>query len=79
MFAELFTAFVMEALDGRFLDRSVHAFDSSVGPRMLWLGQAVIDIVLVVGELEGVGAEDSTFGDGLFDFIDRPPPPGTVK
>jgi hypothetical protein len=34
----------VEALDGSVLDRAVHALDLVVGPRMLWLGQPVIDV-----------------------------------
>jgi hypothetical protein len=36
------------------LDGSVHAFDLTVGPRVLGLSQAMIDIVLSAGEFEGV-------------------------
>lgn len=35
----------------------VHALELAVGPQMLRLDQAVIDVVLGTGVLEGVGAE----------------------
>ena len=49
---------VVVALDGGFLEGAVHAFDLAIGPRMPRLGQAMIDVVLGAGELEGVGAEE---------------------
>ena len=42
------------SFDGCVLDGSVHAFDLPVGPGMLGLGQAMIDIVLGAGVFEGV-------------------------
>jgi hypothetical protein len=35
---ELIVSIVMVALDGRFLDRAVHALDLAIGPGMLDLG-----------------------------------------
>ena len=58
MFPEVFVGFVVEALDGGFLEGSVHALDLAVGPRVLGLGQAVIDVSLGAGELEGMSAEE---------------------
>ena len=43
---ELIVSIVMVALNGRFLDRAVHALDLTVCPRMLDLGQAMFDAVL---------------------------------
>ena len=45
---------VVEALDGRLFERSVHAFDLTVGPWMTRLGEAMIDTVLGTGIFEGV-------------------------
>lgn len=55
---EVLVGFVVEALDGCFLDGSVHAFDLAVGPGMFRLGQAVVEVGLGAGELEGMGAEE---------------------
>ena len=55
--AELVVGVVVEALDGGFLDRPVHAFDLTVGPGMARLGQPVIDVVLGAGIFECVGEE----------------------
>ena len=33
---------VVEAFDGCFLDRAVHAFDLAVGPRVTWLGEVAL-------------------------------------
>jgi len=38
--------FIMEALDGRLLDRSVHSPDLAVGPRVSGLCQAMVVVVL---------------------------------
>jgi hypothetical protein len=40
---ELFVGVIEEAFDGGLLDGSVHAFDLSVGPGMVGLGQTVAD------------------------------------
>jgi hypothetical protein len=37
----------MVALDGRFLDRAVHALDLAIGPGMLDLSQPMFDAVRV--------------------------------
>jgi len=58
MATKLVVALVVEALDGRFLDRSVHAFDLAIGPGMLGLGETVIDIVPGAGQLEGMSSEE---------------------
>jgi hypothetical protein len=49
---ELGVAIVMMALYGRFLDRPVHALDLPVGPRMLDLGEPVLDAVLPAPHVE---------------------------
>ena len=43
--AELIMAVVVVAFDGRVLDGSVHPFDLTVGPGMVDLGEAVVDVV----------------------------------
>ena len=48
---ELPMAVVMIALDGGFFDRWVHAFDLTVGPRMLDLGEAVLNAVLAAAHI----------------------------
>ena len=42
----MLVCFVVEAFDGGFLECPVHAFDLSVGPRVAWFGQPVIDATL---------------------------------
>jgi hypothetical protein len=54
--AKLLMASVVVAPDGRFLERAVHAFDLSVGPRMVGLGQPVLDITLLADAIEHVDA-----------------------
>ena len=43
---------VMIALDGRFLDRAVHALDLAIGPGMLDLGQPMFDPVFLASHIE---------------------------
>jgi hypothetical protein len=54
---ELFVRVVEEAFDGGFLDGSVHAFDLTIGPGMVRLGEAVFDSVDMAGPIEGMAAE----------------------
>ncbi len=51
---QLSVAVVVVALDRRFLDRAVHAFDLAVGPGMPDLGQPVLDSVLAAAHVEHV-------------------------
>ena len=45
-------AFVMEAFDGRFLDRAVHPLDLTVSPGMVRLGEPMLDIVCLADHVE---------------------------
>ena len=58
MLSEVLVGFVVKAFDGGFLECSVHAFDLSVGPGVFRFGQAVVDVGLGGGELEGMSAEE---------------------
>jgi hypothetical protein len=48
---------VVEGLDRGVLDRAVHPFGLAVGPRMVRLGQSVLDAIGVADAVEGVGTE----------------------
>ena len=65
--AELVMALVVEALDGRLLDGPVHPLDLTVGPRMLGLGRAVLNVVGGAGIFEGMRPETFAVGDGFLD------------
>ena len=67
MAAELAVAAVVVVLNGGFLERPVHPPDLAVRPRVVGLGQAVVDAVLGAGEFEGMGAGDLTAVHGLAD------------
>lgn len=54
MLFQLVRIVVVEALDGGFLDGSVHSLDLPVGPGMLHLGQAMLDAVIVADPVEDV-------------------------
>jgi hypothetical protein len=49
---ELIVSIVMVALDGRFLDRAVHALDLAIGPGMLDLGQPMFDAILLAAHIK---------------------------
>jgi hypothetical protein len=50
------------------LDGAVHALDLAIGPRMLWLGQPVVDIGEGAGVFERVCSERLLAGDHLADL-----------
>ena len=54
MFFPLLVSFVVIAFDRRFLQRPVHAFDRAVCPRMAWLGEPMLDAMLLTGVIEGM-------------------------
>jgi hypothetical protein len=54
---ELMMGFVMISLNGRVLDRPMHPLGLSVGPRMIRLGQPMLDRVLTTDVVERVAAE----------------------
>ena len=60
-------AVVVVALDGGVLEGAVHPLDLAVRPGMARLGQAVLDVVLRAGELEGVGTEGLASRQRLLD------------
>ncbi len=45
---------VVKAFDGGFLDRPVHTLNLPIGPGVLYLGQAVIDPVLIADPVKDV-------------------------
>ena len=57
MLSKLVVAVVVEAFDGRLLDRPVHALNLPVGPRVVRFGQSMVDIVLGARQFEGMAAE----------------------
>ena len=54
MVPKLVVAIVMVALDGGVLDGAVHSLDLAIGPRMVGLGQAVLDAVLAADLVEAM-------------------------
>jgi len=44
----------MEGFDGRFLDGAHHPLGLAVGPRVVGLGQPVLDVILEADPLEDV-------------------------
>lgn len=67
MLTQLVVCSVVEALDGRVLDGSVHPFDLAIGPGVFRLGRAMIEITARAGELERVRPEEFSIGDRLSD------------
>ena len=66
--SELLVCFVVEAFDGGFLECPVHAFDLSVGPRVAWFGQPVIDATLGTCVFESMREEWLAQIHGAADF-----------
>src|SRR5579862_9112123 len=66
--AELVVGVVVEPPDGGVLDGAVHAFDLAIGPRMLWLGQPVIDVGEGTGVFESLSSEGLLARDHLADL-----------
>lgn len=56
MLVEFLRRLVVKALDGRFLDGAVHAFDLAVRPRMGGLGQAVFHALFPTDAVKAVPA-----------------------
>ena len=54
MASKLVVALVVVAFDRRVLDRAVHSLDLPIGPGMVHLGQAMIDVVFVADPIEDV-------------------------
>ena len=54
MIFELAMSVIVIAPDGRLLERTVHPLDLAVGPRMVWLGEAMLDVVLAADAIEHV-------------------------
>ena len=48
---------VVVATHGRFLERAVHPFDLTVGPRVVRLREPVLDLEIGAGEFEGMATE----------------------
>ena len=59
---------VVEPPHGGVLDGTVHALDLAIGPRMLWLGQPVVDIGEGAGVFERVCSERLLARDHLADL-----------
>ncbi|AML51138.1 hypothetical protein RC74_07575 [Falsihalocynthiibacter arcticus] len=77
-------AVVMVSLHCRVLNRSVHPLDLAIGPRMVWLGQAVFDpiclaehfpriyfvtVARLLSELDAVIGEDRV--DPIGEFLEQ--------
>ena len=52
MCSQLVVVVVVEAFDGRLLDRSVHSFNLTIGPRVVWFRQAVLNLVGLTDHVE---------------------------
>lgn len=54
MFPQLIVAVVMVALDRRLLEGPVHALDLAIDPRVVWLGEPMLDVVCPADLVEAV-------------------------
>ena len=72
MRAKTFVGRVEEATDGRVLERAIHAFDLTIGPRMIEFREAMVDAVLGAGQVKRVGTKGLLTGDQLLKLCDGP-------
>src|SRR4029077_20233691 len=79
MSAQFIVGFVEVAFDGGVLDGAVHPLDLTVGPGMLGLCQAVIDIVEGAGIFEGAWKSWRLAVIALISAGDQVSPAGSVK
>ncbi|SKA06725.1 hypothetical protein SAMN02745113_02625, partial [Nitrosomonas europaea] len=52
MLSQLLMIFIMIAFDGCFLEGAVHAFDLTIGPGVIWLGQAMFRTIFQADTVE---------------------------
>lgn len=79
MFSELLVIFIIIAFDGGLFSCSVHAFDLTIRPRMIWFCQAVLGIIFKADAGKdmrecipicfAVGELDAIVGEDRMDFI----------
>ena len=55
MRSKLFVALVVIPLDGRVFDCAVHAFNLAICPRVVWLGQAMLNAICLANYVEPHG------------------------
>lgn len=72
MLAQLIMSVVVEPLDGGLFQGPVHAFDLTVGPRMVWLCQSMIDVGFGTDQIDADTSERFTFLQHDLDFGDGP-------
>ena len=79
VFSELLVIFIIGAFDGGLFECSVHAFDLTIGPRMLGFCQAVLGLMFEADASKdmrecipicfAVGELDAIVGEDRMDFI----------
>ena len=72
MLAQLIVVVIVIAVNGGLLDGAVHALDLTIGPRVPWLCQPVVDIVVGTSTLKGMAPEQLSFRPHLPDIGRRP-------
>jgi hypothetical protein len=70
MGAQLVVADVVVAAHGRVLECAVHPLDLTIRPRVIRLGQPVLDAVLATGMVEGMDAPDARLAAGGPEGVD---------
>jgi len=69
VFAQLIVAVIMIAADSSLFQGAVHALNLAVGPGMLGLCQAMIDVCSGAGQFEGVSPDKLAFGEAFFELL----------
>ena len=68
---ELLRGLIVEALNGGLFKRAIHPFDLAIGPGVLGLGEAMIDVGLGASQLEAMGPDRLAALEGQLDLRDR--------
>jgi hypothetical protein len=66
---ELGVIVIMIAFDGRVLDCAVHALDLSIGPRVIWLFQAMLNVVSTLRAAERMAPQHGSRAITVFGQI----------
>src|SRR4051812_10445936 len=70
--AETLVGLVVEPADGGVLEGAIHAFDLTVGPRMVDFRKPMLDVTLSAGQVKGVRATRLMRGEHLLSLGDTP-------
>ena len=74
MLAQLIMIVIVIAMNRCLFDGAVHPLDLAIGPRMLWLGEPVINVVSGTSTFKRMAPEQFSFRPHFSDVGRRPAP-----